>query len=95
MLLDPCFKFLSIALLNKHDNVINKLQRKINFFLQELQDLIIDNPIKTSNMFLFFEEEAESTFLSLDIELQIYLSILQMPKYELTDPLYKNNNSLI
>ena len=46
-------------------------------------------------MFLFFKEEAESTPLFLNIKLQIYLSILQLPKYKLTEPFYKNNNSLI
>ena len=95
MLLDPRFKLLSTALPNKRDDVINELQRRINLSLQELQDLVTDNPIKASDMFLFFKEEAESTPLSLDIELQIYLSILQIPKYELIDSLYKNNNPLI
>lgn len=96
MLLDPCFKSLSNAPPNKRDDVINELKRRVNLSIYEShKDSVTSNPIKASDMSSFFEEEVESTPSSLDIELQIYLSIPPMPKYELTDPLYKNNNPLI
>src|SRR5260363_215902 len=89
--LDPRFKMLSAASHTMQQEVMQELSKRINLF----QPTNIRQNPKT-DMSSFFEDDIKTLSLSAaDIELQMYFSILPIPKYDPNDPLYETINLLV
>src|SRR5579859_6270313 len=95
-ILDPRFKSLAAASSSMRNEVIQELRKRINLSTTTLLSSNLPDTSLTakSDMASFFDDEVELSSSPVDIELQVYFSILQIPKYELTDSLYKKHNSL-
>ncbi|CAG8750623.1 9834_t:CDS:2 [Cetraspora pellucida] len=92
--LDPRFKTLSIVSPTMQQETIQELRRRLELSQQE-ENIPITNQVSKTDMASFFGDEIESSPLSpVDLELQMYYSILEIPKYDPKDPLYEKYNPL-
>ncbi|CAG8517522.1 6214_t:CDS:2, partial [Cetraspora pellucida] len=86
--LDPRFKTLSAASPTIQQDVFQEIHKRIKLSHQT-NDLPSINQAPTTEMSSFFDDGNELSSLSpIDTELQIYLSILQIPKYDPKDLRY-------
>ena len=92
--LDPCFKPLSAASPTTQREVLQELHEKIELS-PHTNNLPTINKAPDTKMSSFFGNGIDpSTSSPIDTEIQIYLSIPQIPKYDPKDPRYKKYNLL-